>query len=372
MKMRNSRNLFVFLLSIITTPHLFAAPPKPSTPLVTVVTAQKQPIHTTLNAVGRLSATKLAQVRARVDGIILKRNFDEGAYVNAGQLLFEIDPASLKATLHARQAALLQAKASAKNAALNAERSKGLAKTKLLSPQDLDNALANERTSAAAVQEAKANLDIAKLNLSYAKVTAPISGYIDEAQVSEGTLVSATAATLLTNIQQINPIYVNFRLPVNQYLALKNSETSHQPVKLSVSLKENENLTLTGVLTYQGSTVDPNTGTIKLRGTLNNPKSALLPGMFVNVTTILNTEIEGYYLPQSAISRDTNGAFVLTVNDKGIVEQHRIITHAMTQSDWAVTGDIKQGDHIIITGLQKVHPGSKAKIQIALQNSQKY
>jgi membrane fusion protein (multidrug efflux system) len=362
--MPNIRLLLIIFTLLSFNQNLYAANPKPPTPEVTVIAAHKQPVPVTLNGVGRLSPSRLAQVRARVDGIILKRDYQEGTFVKAGQLLFEIDPASLEATLHAQQAAVVQARASAKNAALNAQRAKGLAKKKLLSPQDLDNALASERTSAAAVQQAQANLDIAKLNLSYAKVTAPISGYIGEAQVSEGTLVSASSATLLANIQQINPIYVNFRLPIKNYLMLKSANKDNQSVKIEVSLQEDQNLHLTGKLDYQDSAVDPDTGTIKLRGELSNPQSTLLPGMFVNVNLLLNNTTTGYILPQSAISRDNDGAFVLTVNPKGIVEKHKITTHAMTQSNWIVTGDLKDGDKVIVTGLQKVHPGSHADPQL--------
>ena len=193
-----------------------AAPERPGgqmpPPQVTVIKVQAKAVPLTRELVGRLAAVRTAQVRARVPGIILKQVYKDGTDVKAGQVLFQIDPAQLQATLNAQKAALAKAEADAANAALTAKRYTELHAKHLLSQQDLDTAIANERTTAAVVQQAKANVESAELNLGYATVTAPIAGRAGEHLVDEGALVGQGETTLLTTIQQVDPIYVNFSL----------------------------------------------------------------------------------------------------------------------------------------------------------------
>ncbi|HKR75063.1 MAG TPA: efflux RND transporter periplasmic adaptor subunit, partial [Rhodanobacter sp.] len=201
-------------------------PPQMPPPQVGVITAQPQNEPLTKDLVGRLSAFRSADVRARVAGVLLKRDYTEGTDVRKGQPLFQIDPAPLKAALAAAEASLAQAQATYTNAKVNAQRSRDLAPKGYISRSDLDNALAAERTAAAAVQAARANVQTARINLGYANVTSPIDGRAGQQQVTEGALVGSGSATLLTTVDQIDPLYVNFTMSVADMEQLRQAQTS--------------------------------------------------------------------------------------------------------------------------------------------------
>lgn len=356
---------FVFFLAACNkpaTPQMGQMP----TPEVTVirVTAQNVPISREL--VGRLASTRIAQVRARVAGIILKRVYTEGTDVKKGQVLFQIDPAPLEAELHAAEAALARAKADATNASLIATRYKDLDKKSLISSQDLDTALANERTALAAVKQAQANVETARLNLGYATVTAPIDGRAGRALVTEGALVGQGEATELTTVEQIDPIYVNFSQSVAELQQLQGvgpmaEGMGDQKARVEVLLPDNSLYPHEGKLDFSNLAVDPGTGTVSLRAVLPNPKRRLLPGMFVNLRLTVGQLDNAFLLPQAAVGRDNQGAYVLAVNSEGKVEQRRVDTHGLTRENWIITGDIHNDDQIILEGLQKVRPGGMVK-----------
>lgn len=344
---------------------------QPPTPEVTVVAAHEKSLPQTRELVGRLAATRVAQVRARVTGIVLKRTYTEGTDVDQGQQLFQIDPKPLEAQVHVQEAALAQAKANAANAAQAAKRYRDLSGKKLISQQDMDNALASERSSAAAVQQAEASLELARLNLGYASVEAPISGRAGEALITEGALVSQGEATKMTTIEQIDPIYVNFSLPSNDVAEIQrvammamdgnDSGAGGNTTRIEVVLPNGKPFEHPGVLDYLDLSVDPNTGTTSMRGIVPNPERLLLPGMFVKIRINLGMLNHAFSLPQAAVQRDTRGAYVLTVNAEGKVEQKRVDTHGLTQTDWVVTGEVADGDQVIVDGIQKVQPGGPAK-----------
>ena len=334
-------------------------------PQVDVVVAHAQRVELTQTLVGRLAPTRIAEVRARVTGIVLKRTYDEGSMVKEGQQLFQIDPAPLRATLNLQEAALAQAQASAKNAEQTAVRDRKLNAKGLLSPQELDNALANKRTTEAAVKQAEANVELARLNLSYAKVTAPISGLTEEAQVTEGALVSQSAATVMTTVQQIDPLYINFTLPADQAARLR-AATRADPRqkdlgKIHISLRDGTPYPQAGKLDFQGSSVDASTGSVSLRGIVTNPEERLLPGMFVNVTLVVGAIDNAFVLPQAAVQRDNKGAYVLTVNSDGKVGEARVKPHQLQGSHWVLTGQLKDGAQVIVSGVQKTRPGGTVK-----------
>lgn len=346
--------------------------PQPPPPEVTVVAAHEESLPQTRELVGRLAATRVAQVRARVTGIVLKRTYTEGTDVQQGQQLFQIDPKPLEAQVHVQEAALAQAKANAANAAQTARRYRDLSKKKLISQQDLDNALASERSTAAAVKQAEANLELARLNLGYASVEAPISGRAGEALVTEGALVSQSEATKMTTIEQIDPIYVNFSLPGNDVAQVERTvleararnhddQAGKMSTRITVLLADDKPYAHPGVLDYLDLSVDPNTGTTSMRGIIPNPERSLLPGMFVKIRLTLGTLAHAFSLPQAAVQRDSRGAYVLVVDHQGKVEQRRVDTHGLTQTDWVVTGDLADGDQVIVDGIQKVQPGGTAK-----------
>lgn len=337
-------------------------------PEVTVIKAHAESVPLTRELVGRLASTRVAEVRARVAGIILERNYKEGTDVKAGQPLFQIDPAPLRAELHVQEAALAKAEADAANAASIAKRYRELAAKKLLSTQDRDTALANERTTAAAVKQATANVEKARLDLGYATVTAPIAGRVGRALVTEGALVGQGEATQLTTIEQMDPVYVNFSLSVSELQQLRTDGAkmdglsgSDKKLPVTVLLSDGKDYKHTGTLDFSDSVADPGTGTISLRAVIPNPEHQLLPGMFVNLRLTLGYLENAFLLPQATLLRDAQGASVLVVNGEGKVEVRHIVTHGTTQDAWIVTGALKDGDQVILEGLQKVQPGGAAK-----------
>lgn len=346
-------------------------------PAVDVVTAHSQTVVLTQSVTGRLAPTKIAQVRARVTGIVLKRTYKEGSEVKQGQQLFQIDPATLQATLNLQEAALEQAKASAQNARETAARDRKLHAKGLLSPQALDNALATERTSEAAVHQAEANVKLARLNLDYADVTAPISGIAEEAQVTEGALVSQSSGTLMTTIDQINPLYVNFSLPSDEVGQLEaaanaysqNKDDSKSPGSIRLSQENGKAYPEAGQLDYIGPTVNADTGTISLRGVIPNKKHQLLPGMFVNLEVVTGQLKNAFVLPQAAIQRDDRGAYVLTVDSNNKVGRTNVETHNLQDGNWVVTGPLKDGEKVIVEGVQKTKPGGTVKPQPMKSNN---
>lgn len=326
---------------------------------VTVVAARAQAVPLTRELVGRLAATRVAEVRARVAGIVVQRVYTEGTDVNAGQTLFQIDPAPLRATLHAEEAALARARADAENAAITAKRYRELASKKLASSQDLDTALANQRTTEAAVKEAAAKVEKARLDLGYATVNAPIAGRAGRALVTEGALVGQDEATKLTTIEQVDPIYINFSQSVAELQELQGAAPG--TAKVEVLLPDGSVFPQSGHLDFSDLAVDPRTGTISLRAVMPNPERRLLPGMFVKLRLTVGELPDAYLLPQATLARDAQGAYVLVVDADGKVIQRRVEVHGMTRSDWILTGEIADGDQVILEGQQKVQPGAAAK-----------
>jgi membrane fusion protein (multidrug efflux system) len=343
-------------------------PPQRPAPAVTVIKAQAEAVPLSRELVGRLASKRIAQVRARVAGVILKQVYTEGTDVKQGQVLFQIDPAPLQATLHAEQAALARAEADATNAALIARRYRDLDKKGLISSQDLDTAMANERTTKAAVKQAQANVEKARLDLSYATVTAPIAGRAGRALVTEGALVGQDEATELTTVEQVDPIYVNFSQSVEEWQQLQGgalmSGAAREKARVEILLADGTPYSQPGTLDFSNLAVDPGTGTVSLRAVVPNPQHSLLPGMFVKLRLTLGQLPHAYLLPQATVARDSQGAYVMVVDASGKVSQQRITTHGMTRDSWIATGELKDGDQIIIEGLQKVRPGAMAKAVI--------
>jgi membrane fusion protein (multidrug efflux system) len=333
-------------------------PQTPPPPEVTVIEVHPRSVPLRRELVGRLAPTRVAQVRARVAGIILKRVYKEGTDVKQGDVLYLIDPAPLEAALHAKEAALAKAQADATNAAVIAKRYRELSAKQLISTQDRDTALANERSTAAAVKQAQADVESARLDLGYATVTAPIAGRAGRALVTEGALVGEGEATQLTTIEQIDPIYINFSQSVAE---LRDLQSNSQPTRVDVLLPDGKPYPEAGTLDFSDLAVDPLTGAISLRAIMPNPDHALLPGMFVNLRLTTGTVDNAFVVPQAALERDNQGAYVLVVDADGKVAQRRLQIRSMTRSDWIVTGELVDGDRVIVEGLQKVQPGATAR-----------
>lgn len=343
-------------------------PPQMPPPDVGVIKAQPQSSPLTRDLVGRLSSYRSADVRARVPGVLLKRAYDEGTNVKQGQLLFQIDPAPLKAVLAASAAALGQAQATYTNNKVTAQRVRELAPKGYVSKSDLDNALAAERNSAAAVQAAQANVQSARINLGYANVTAPIDGRAGQQQVTEGALVGNGEATLLTTIDQIDPLYVNFTMSVASMEQMRNAQNSgnvtladKNKASVQIALPDGSAYGEPGVLDFSDTAVNPATGSVNLRATIPNPKHSLLPGMYVTLKANLGEQHKVFLIPQPAVQRDTSGTFVMTVGKDGKVARKNVTTTDMVGGNWVVSDGLAAGDQVVVSGVQKVKDGAPAK-----------
>ena len=347
-----------------------SAPKKASAPPPVIVTiAQSQQIPLTREFTGRLSAYREANVLARVPGVLLKRWYREGSEVTAGQPLFEIDPAPYRAALDAALAALAQAKANAVNARITAQRDRVLIKTHLVSESQLDTDEAAERSTAALVQQAQANVESARINLGYTDVTSPIAGIAGEQQVTEGAMVGQGTPTLLTTVDQINPIYVNFNEPAAEQEQLTADAeagllTPAGPrAEVRLTLPNGQPYGQPGRLDFRAATVDPTTGTIALRAILPNANHQLLPGMFVNVRLAVGTAIHAFLLPQAAVQRNASGdPYVLTVSPDDTVVEKGVQTEGTSGADWIVSKGLVDGERVIVSGIQEARPGRKVTV----------
>lgn len=337
-------------------------------PEVGVVTAKAETVPLVQDLVGRLSAVRSADVRARVAGVLEKRVYTEGSDVKEGEILFRIDAAPLRAALNAQTANLAAAQATYQNNHVAAERARSVAKSGFLSKADVDNAAAAERTSSATVKQAQANVESARINLGYANVTAPIAGRAGKQQVTEGALVGQGEATLLTTIDQIDSLYVNFTQAVGALNDVRSAATGGQlklfeqnKAKIELRLQDGSAYDEPGVLDFSDTAVDAATGAVTLRGIVPNPQHRLLPGMYVNVHLTVGEYKHAWLVSQLAVQRDGQGAYVFVVGADGNVAQKRITTGALKGDSWIVTDGIADGDQIVVSGVQKVQPDKPAK-----------
>lgn len=342
--------------------------PEMPPPEVGVVKVNPQTVPLQRDLVGRLSPFRSSDVRARVPGVLLKRVYKEGSDVKEGQALFQIDPAQLQASLSAAQANLASAQATYANAKVAAERARQLAPQSYVSKSDLDNAEAAERSAAAAVQQAQATVSTARLNLGYASVTAPISGRAGKQQVTEGALVGQGDATLLTTVDQIDQLYVNFSLSVNELEALRRAQSKGgvhlaeaSESKVQVVLSDGTVYDHEGVLDFSGTVVDPATGAVTLRALIPNPDQMLLPGMFVTIKATLGERKNAFVVPQDAVLRDASSAYVFVVGADGKVTRKNVTAVNPRNGQWIVTSGLAANDQVIVSGVQKVQDGATAK-----------
>lgn len=345
------------------------APPAPPPPEVEIVTIRAQSVPKVIELPGRVQAVRTAEVRARVDGIVQRRLYDEGSDVRAGQALFAIDPRELKARLNAVEAALARAQSNAANAQQDVNRYKGLIGEQAISRQENDAAVARLRSAQADVAQARAQVESARLSLSYATVTAPISGRAGRAQVTEGALVSAAGGTLLTTIEQIDPIYVNFSQSSSDLLAIRRDITSGrlnmpglERVAVQLELEDGTSYGFTGHIDFLDLAINEATGTAALRAEFPNPGRLLLPGQFVRARIQAGTEANGILVPQRAVKVSADGGSVMVVGAKNVVEVRPVRLGSLQGSNWIVLTGLKPGDRVIVSGLQKIQPGQPVRI----------
>lgn len=338
-------------------------------PQVEVVVVRTEPVANVIELPGRVQAVRTAEVRARVTGIVGELLYREGSDVRAGQPLFAIDPRELQASLAAVQATLQRAEASATNARQDVERYRPLLKDQAISKQEYDTAVARLNTAEADVLQARAQVASGKLALGYATVTAPISGRASRAQVTEGALVSATEGTLLTTIEQVSPVFVNFSQASSDILALRREIESGRlkvpefdRVQVELELEDGSLFSQTGRLDFLDLALNESTGSAALRAEFQNPGGLLLPGQFVRARIFAGTRTDAILVPQRAVNVGPQGGTVMVVNAEGLAEARPVKLGDLREENWVVTGGLKPGDKVIVAGLQKVQPGKPVKI----------
>ena len=336
---------------------------------VGVITAQPKSVGLVTELPGRLEASRVAQVRARAAGILQKRLFVEGSDVKAGQQLFKIDPTSLQSVVAGAQASLARAQASVTQAAAQAERYKPLLEANAISKQDYVNAVAAQKTAEADAALARANLQTGQINLGYASVTAPISGRIGRALVTEGALVGQGEATQLAVIQQINPMYVNFTQSTTEVLNLRRAIASGKfkrsggsdAGEVTIVLEDGSVYPQKGKLLFSDLTVDPTSGQITLRAEIANPVGLLLPGMYVRVRIEQAETPNGIVVPQQAVQRGSTGDSVMVVGTDGTVATRPVKVGAAQGGDWVILDGLKTGETVMVDGFQKLRGTAPVK-----------
>ena len=329
-------------------------------PQVSVHIVKSAPLAVTTELPGRTDAYRVAEVRPQVSGIILHRNFTEGSDVKAGESLYQIDPATYQAAYDNAKGELVKAQAAANIAHLTVKRYVPLVGTQYVSKQEYDQAVATAQQADASVVAAKAGVESARINLAYTKVTSPINGRIGKSSVTEGALVTNGQATALATVQQLDPIYVDVTQSSSDFMRLKQQTSLQKGDTNSVELlmENGQPYPLKGTLQFSDVTVDESTGSITLRALFPNPQHMLLPGMFVRARIDEGTQPDAILVPQQGVTRTPRGdATVLVVNEKNQVESRTVVAPQAIGDRWLITEGLKNGDRVIISGLQKVRPG---------------
>lgn len=335
-------------------------PQQPQAPHVTVHVITSAPLSVTTELPGRTTAFRIAEVRPQVSGIILHRNFIEGSDIQAGESLYQIDPATYQAAWNSAKSDEAKAVAAATIAHLTVKRYLPLLGTQYVSRQDYDQAVANAQQADASVMAAKAAVETARINVAYTKVTSPISGRIGKSSVTEGALVTSGQSQALATVQQLDPIYVDVTQSSSDFMRLKQQSLQQGSGTKSVELVMENGLpySLKGTLQFSDVTVDESTGSITLRAIFPNPQHSLLPGMFVRARIDEGVQPNAILVPQQGVTRTPRGdATVLVVNAKNQVEVRSVTASQAIGSQWLISNGLNTGDKVIVSGLQKVRPG---------------
>ena len=335
-------------------------------PQVSVVKVHRAGVPITTELPGRTSAYLVAQVRARVDGIVLKREFTEGGDVKTGQRLYQIDPAAYIAALNSATASLQKAEANLASTTAQAERYKVLVAANAVSKQDYDNAVAAQGQATADVAAGRAAVAMAQINLGYTNVVSPINGRSGVSQVTQGAYVQASTATLMATVQQIDPIYVDLTQSSVEGLQLRRDIATGRlklngpyQAKVTLLLEDGTQYPLPGSLQFTDITVDQGTGTVTVRALFPNPRFVLLPGMFVRARIEEGVNDNAILVPQVGVTHDPKGqATALVVGPDNKVAVRPLKLRGTSGDRWIVDDGLNDGDRVIVAGVQKVQPGS--------------
>jgi membrane fusion protein (multidrug efflux system) len=349
------------------------APQPPATagqgvPQVSVFTLQPQRLALTTELPGRVSPALIAEVRPQITGLVLQRRFKEGSDVKAGDLLYQIDPATYRANVDSAQATLAKAEANLVTVKLKSGRYKELAAIKAVSQQDADDASASLQQAEAEVSSAKATLQTQRINLDYTRITSPISGRIGRSSVTQGALVTANQASALATVQQMNPIYVDVTQSTSTLLAIKRAMDAGTlksgTAKVRLVLEDGSVYAQPGKLQFSDVTVDQSTGAVTLRAEFPNPRADLLPGMYARAVLEEGVLEQALLVPQLAVARDTTGKpYAFVVDSEGKLQQRALTTDRAVGDQWLVSEGLKPGDVVVVEGQQKAHPGQAVQAQ---------
>jgi membrane fusion protein (multidrug efflux system) len=340
-------------------------PPEMPPAEVGVITITPTSVVNVVELPGRVAAVRTAEVRARVDGIVERRHYVEGSDVPRGTPLFRIDSRPLRASLDVQIAALKRAQADEVNSQRVVTRFRPLVAADAVSKQENDAALAQLEQARADVRSARAQIRQAQLTLGYSTVTAPISGRVGRAEVTEGALAKEADGTLLTKIEQLDPIYVNFSQSSEELLALRRQSVGGLAQTVRLLLEDGSDYGFTGTLNFRDESVDPTTGGVSLRATFPNPQRLLLPGQFVRVRIEAGNNPGGIAVPQRAVQLSTTGASVMVLGAGNVPSPRPVKLGPLSSGLWVITDGLKFGDKVIVDGLQKVQPGAKVKPVVA-------
>lgn len=344
-----------------------AAPPAPE---VTVETVSVAPFPLELEYAGRTAGYREVEVRAQVSGILQQRTYDEGSRVKQGQILFRIDPRSYQAALGQAKGALAQAEARYRQTGRDLKRIRELEKKGYASESELDNAISNFEQSKANVEAAKAEVQAKQIDLDYTTVEAPISGMTSKETRSEGSLVAANDpnTSLLTQLTQLDPLYVNFAYPDTEAERLRDGVQSGELVlpadgKLFAVLKfgDGSAYPLEGRVDFTDSFVNTGTGTVSARAVVPNPEQKLLPGQFVRVLIKGISRPNAVTVPERALAQGPRGTFVYVVDDQGMARVRQVATGQTSGGRWVIESGVAAGDRVIVEGLPKVRPDQPVK-----------
>jgi membrane fusion protein (multidrug efflux system) len=333
---------------------------------VNAMTVAPQALPVSLEYVGQTAGSREVEVRARVTGILVSRNFEEGRPVKKGQSLFTIDPAPIEATVARTEADVAAAEARLDQARRNAARLKPLYAEKAVSQKEYDDAVSGELIGAADLKAARARLAEAKLSLGYTRVESPVSGIASRALRSEGSLVSGPDV-LLTTVMQVDPIWVNFGIPDNDQARMQKDAESGRlklPKNFQVDLRlaDGSVYARSGKMSFSDVRISPNTGTREARAELPNPDGALRPGQFVRVILRGATRPDAVTVPQRAVLEGPQGKFVYVVNEKNLAEARPVEAGEWSGDSWIITAGLKPGERVITDGVMKLGPGAPVKV----------
>jgi membrane fusion protein (multidrug efflux system) len=361
--------LAIFAISPLAGCRQSAEKKSPGPQEVAVVELKQERVLITTELTGRTAANRVADVRPQVGGIILKRLFTEGSDVKAGQVLYQIDPATYQAALDNAKASLSRSEASLTSVRFRADRYKELLPDKAVSRQEYDDAQASLKQAEADIQYWKAMVDTARINLKYTSVTAPISGRIGKSSVTEGALVTANQATPLAVIQQLDPMYVDVPQSTSDLMQMRRnleqgrlSRNGDVRNTVLIILEDNSRYPQEGKLQFRDISVDSTTGSVILRVIVPNPKGILLPGMFIRAIVEEGVNRKALLIPQQAVFRTPKGdPYTMIVDAEGKVQQKMLVLDRAVKDKWLVTSGVGEGERVIVEGTQKVRPGASVK-----------